>query len=185
MRRVLILILLSAAVLLAAAGRQGTAGDIDLKTSPQTLATSIEYEVGESYTLGNMAVPEEVVRPVSITGVEILHSKGIEVLGVAAFEPRGEGIGGAPGWPPRGYEHLELRDALEEGITWSGAVAPVIGVRHLEARSGLRGLKLSWVDGHGAPGSRTWDLAVVTCSPGACTEQVDPESLLRQLGLMG
>lgn len=158
-------------------------GAIDFATSPQTVLNTNPFLVGETYTVGLMEVPQDVPRPVTIMAIEVLHSRGIEVMGVGAFDPDVEdsGVGMVPGWPPVDPP-IRVEEELGDAVEWDGLVAPLVGVRTTEAKSGLRGIEIRWRDADGIEGSRVYDLAVVTCAPGACEVQ-STDQFLRELGL--
>jgi hypothetical protein len=157
---------------------------IRLSRPPQTVGRTNDFNVGEHYTIGHMTIPTSVKRPVSVMAVDILHYRGIEVLGVSAFEPDDESIGLVPGWPPAGYEERDFRDPLAGGVQWSAEVDLIVGIRTREPRSGLRGLRVRWIDGDGVVGEHTSDLAVLTCAPRTCDDGDTDEALLMELGLM-
>lgn len=172
-------------VLAACAVDGGTATGLNLDDPPRTVFMTNEFEVGERYTLGSTAVPEEVPRPFVITGIEVLASANIEIIGRGVFQADGEEVGLVPDWPPDiGSGRVDLR-ALEDGTEWVGNVSPILGIRTTAPRSGLRGVVVSWIDGEGNPGSMTFDFAVQTCAPGACDgDSSGDEWLLKELGLL-
>lgn len=175
-----------AAVAIAAMADSTQPQRIDLSLSPPTIFTTLPFAVGDAYTIGSTNVPLEAERPVTITGVEVIHSKGVAMLGIGAFDPDVEGVGIAlvPGWPP-GEPAIAIRDPVAGRIAWYGAVAVLVGVRTTEPKSGFRGIEIRWVDANGASGSRIFDFAVITCAPGVCeTTAGEPESRLRELGLV-
>jgi hypothetical protein len=182
--------LLSLAVALAACGSAeaematAPAPALPLRDPPRTVFTTNQFEVGETYTLGSVAVPENVPRPVVITDIDVLAWTNIEIVGRGVHEPDDEGIGLAPSWPPDVRSgRLDLR-AIEQGTEWVGHVSPILGIRTTAPKSGLRGVVVSWIDGNGNPGSEIFDFAVQTCAPGACER--DPgegDWLLKELGL--
>jgi hypothetical protein len=175
-----------AAAALAALVTPAQTQRVDLSFSPPTIFTTLPFAVGDTYTVGSTYVPLEAERPVRITGVEVIHSRGVAVLGIGAFDPdvEGTGLGLVPGWPP-GEPAIAIRDPVAGRIAWYGAVAVLVGVRTTEPKSGLRGIEIRWVDANGAPGSRIFDFAVITCAPGVCeTTAGEPESRLRELGLV-
>ncbi len=183
-------LLLPAVFVLAACAVDGgiaTAPDsaLNLDDAPRAVFMTNEFEVGELYTLGSTGVPEDVPRPFVITGIDVLASANIEIIGRGVFQSDGEGIGLAADWPPdMGSGRLDLR-ALEDGTEWVGNVSPILGIRTTAPKSGLRGVVVSWIDGEGNRGSRTFDFAVQTCAPGAC-DRVSSEDdwLLKELGLL-
>jgi hypothetical protein len=182
-RRLSITCLVAAALVALVAGCAAADSRINLADSPPTVFETIPYEVGGTYTLGESGVPPEVPRPVRITGIEVVHSRGIEVLGSGAFEPDPDGTGSVPGWPPPGI-NLTLASDLPS-MHWPGAVETVLGIRTTAPKSGLRGIEVRWVDGTGVAGGRTFDIAVYTCAPGACEVAAgDADELLRELGLL-
>ena len=158
---------------------------LSLDNPPTTVFTTNEFEVGDTYTLGSTAVPDDVPRPVVITDIDVLAWTNIEIIGRAVIEPDGEAIGLVPNWPPgAGSGRLDLR-ALQDGSEWGGSVSPVLGIRTTAPKSGLRGVVVSWIDGDGNRGSETFDFAVQTCAPGACDRDPDEDYwLLEELGLL-
>jgi hypothetical protein len=155
---------------------------LDLSRSPQTLFTTIPMNVGASYTFGSTHLPDAVKRPVTITAVEVVRKRGLEVVGIGAVETSDVGIGLVPGWPPPGRPVV---DPVAGKRPWSGGVDVLIGLRIVEPTSGLRGIEVRWIDGDGVAGSHVYDLAAITCSPGACTIGPDQgEAFLRELGLL-
>lgn len=168
-------------------GGTATAPDpvLNLDAPPRTVFMTDEFEVGELYTVGSTDVPQDVARPFVITGIDVLVSANIEIVGRGVFQSDGEAIGLMPGWPPEtGSGRLDLR-AIEDGTEWTGDVSPILGVRTMATTSGLRGVVVSWIDGDGNRGSRTFDFAVLTCAPGACDgASSEDERLLEELGLL-
>jgi len=152
---------------------------------PRTVITTDEFEVGETYTLGSLGVPEDVPRPIVITDIDVLAWANIEIIGQGVFEPAGEAIGLVPGWPPdTGSGRLDLR-ALEDGAEWHDNVSPILGIRTTAPKSGLRGVVVSWSVCDGKRGSETFDLAVQTCAPAACDrDPAEDDWLLKELGLI-
>ena len=185
-RSVIVLAAAGSIVAIAIATLQGGAPPrIDLAVPPNTVFATVPFEVGATYTLGEARVPAEVKRPVTVTAVEILHARGIEVLGGGAYEPRPDSIGLVPGWPPQAPYATGIGDTIRSRVTFSGEVHTVVGIRTTAPKSGLRGIKVRWVDGDGVAGTRTFDLAVLTCAPGAChVDSADPDPMLRELGLL-
>lgn len=157
---------------------------VDFSLTPDPIFATIPFEVGETSTLGSAGVPPEIKRPVTVTSVELVHARGIEILGVGAYEPNPDAIGLAPGWPPQGRYDRDVRDVGPGSATWGGAVFTVVGIRTTEPKSGLRGIDVRWIDGNGIAGGRIFDLAVVTCAPGACVADTADPDLLRELGLL-
>jgi hypothetical protein len=147
--------------------------------------TTNPFEVGATYTLGMTGPPLEATRPVRITSIEIVSQSGVEVIGVGAFDPdeAGTGIGLVPGWPPPGFDSL-VHGADTYSREWNGPVYSVVGIRTTEARSGLRGVAVRWLDGDGASRGRVFDIAVITCAPTACDPEREGDVLLRDLGLV-
>lgn len=185
-RRPLLVLILAATATIAVAAWFGTSQSrpppMDLSEPPRTVFATNPFTVDDTYTLGSVAVRPEVPRPVRITDVVVLHASGIEVVGIGAFEPATERVGLVPGWPPAGPS---IKDPRANEMTWSGAVDVLVGVRVVAPKSGFRGIEVRWVDGEGAPGREVFDLAVVTCAPGACVvEAEDADPLLRELGLL-
>lgn len=158
---------------------------LPLEDPPRTVFTTSELEVGETYTLGSVGVPEDVPRPVVITDIDVLAWTNVEIVGRGIFEPGDEEIGLVPGWPPQVRSgRLELR-GIEQGTEWFGHVSPILGIRTTAPMSGLRGVTVSWIDGDGNRGSETFDFAVQTCAPGACERDPgDDDWLLKELGLV-
>jgi hypothetical protein len=176
---VVILVVVAAAIVLIRLARD----PVDLSRSPPTLFTTIPMDVGASFTLGSMAIPSDVPRPVTVSEVRVIHASGVQVLGAGLFDPatRPQGIGLILGWPPPGYE---IVDPADEPIGWPGEIAVVVGLRTVEPRSGLRGVLVRWVDGTNTQGERVFDMAVLTCAPAACELRGDDETaLLIELGL--
>lgn len=163
-----------------------SASGIDLARSPQTVFTTLPFGVGETYTVGSGS-STEAPRPIRITHVEVIHSVGLEVIGVGAFdsEAAGSGVGLVPGWPPVDLP-VPILDPRTDDATFRGVPGGLIGMRITAPVSGLRGIRVSWVDSNGRAGGRVWDLAVITCSPSACTsdELADSDLALRRLGLI-
>ena len=156
---------------------------IDLAVSPPTVFHTVDFEVGDVYTFGSTGVAPEIPRPVRITGVEVIHSEGIEIVGIGAVEPGPDGIGLVPGWPPQGLAFAQAPDLF--AVEWSGPVNTLFGVRTTAPISGLRGVEVRWVDANGVAGARMFDIAVYTCAPGACdVEADDADPVLRELGLL-
>ena len=180
-RRVAVLLVAAAAVVGIGWFVARSQSGIDFERSPQTVYTTDPLAVGATYTMGSVHVPPDVKRPVTITSVEIIATRGIEVLGTGAFESGLESLGLVLDWPPPGYPPVE---PLAGRRAWSGLVDVVIGIRVTERRSGFRGIDLRWIDGDGKAGRRLHDWAVVTCSPGECPDDGDSDALLVELGLM-
>jgi hypothetical protein len=157
---------------------------VDLSLAPDPVFATIPFEVGDTYTLGSAGVPPEIKRPVTVTAVEIVHARGVEILGVGAFEPDPDASGLVPDWPPQGRYEKDVRDVGPASASWTGDVFTLVGVRTTEPKSGLRGIDVRWIDGDGVAGGRIFDLAVVTCAPGACVADAADADLLRQLGLL-
>lgn len=157
---------------------------VELSLTPDPVFTTIPFEVGETHTLGSAGVPPEVKRPVTVVALEVSHARGVEILGVGAFEPNPDATGLVPGWPPQGRYEKDVRDVGPGSATWSGDVFTVVGVRTTEPKSGLRGVDVRCIDGDGLAGGRIFDLAVVTCAPGACVADAADPDLLRELGLL-
>ena len=156
---------------------------LDMSRVPETVFATIPFPVGGSYTLGSMTVPSDVARPVRITSIEVVASSGVELIGMGAFDPASvsEGIGLVSGWPPAG---LTIVDPTAGAPGWTTDVAIVIGIRTTDPKSGLRGVVVRWVDGAGQEGQRVFDLAVLTCAPGACSvDPSEPGPMLTELGL--
>lgn len=155
---------------------------LPLDRPPPTIFTTNDFEVGEAYTLGSTDVPADVPRPIVITDIDVVAWTNIEIIGRGVIEP---GIGLVPDWPPdTPYRRLDL-GAVEDGTEWDGDVWPILGIRTTAPRSGLRGVVLSWIDGDGNPGSKTFDFAVQTCAPGACDRDLSEDHwLLKELGLI-
>lgn len=158
---------------------------LPLGDAPRTVFTTDEFEVGETYTLGSVGVPEDVPRPFVITDIDVLTWTNIEIIGRGIFESDDEGIGLVPDWPPDTRSgRLDLR-AIEDGTEWDGHVSPVLGIRTTAPKSGLRGVMVSWIDGDGHQGREIFDFAVQTCAPGACDRDPgDDDWLLKELGLL-
>jgi len=183
-----ILILTFTAIAIALQGPP--ASGVVLKDPPQTVMATTPFDVGDTYTVGGIGVGPasssrpEVRGPITITAVELLNYANVEILGVGAFDPEANpsGIGLVPGWPPEGREPYV--DPVTSGKAWPRYVSVVVGIRTTAAKSGLRGIQVSWIDGGGNRGSRVFDIAVLTCAPGACeVDAGDAEPLLRELGL--
>jgi hypothetical protein len=180
-------LVLTAAAIAAAVGwattRDNPAG-VNLSVKPRTIFVTIPFNVGDTYALGEGLVPVEVPRPVLITAITIPHMRGLDVLGVGAYEPNPDSIGLVPGWPPEGRYAKDVKPLATEQ-SWPGEVHTVVGLRITEAKSGLRGIDVRWVDGAGKAGGRTFDLAVLTCAPGACeVDSATADPMLKELGLL-
>jgi hypothetical protein len=179
--------LLAAALAMTGCAAKPLDEEPSLRGDPQTVLFTIPFAVGETYTVGMTGPDEDAKRPLRITSVDVLRSSGVEVIGMGAFDPDelGSGIGLVPGWPPEGYD-LRIREEATLTEEWPGDVYTTIGVRTLEPRSGLRGIVVGWVDADGVPGSKTFDLAVLTCTAEACSPAIleDHDLLLPELGLV-
>ena len=155
--------------------------DLDLSRSPEVVFVTNEFEVGETYTYGAASVQG----PATISAVEVLESRGVEVLEIGAFDPEvaGVGLGLVPEWPPKDPD-VEIHDALD--VEWPGIVQIAIGVRTTEPVSGLRGILVRWRDAAGEEVTEVFDVAVVTCAPSACDEagEEPDEWALEELGLV-
>jgi hypothetical protein len=161
----------------AAVSARPPAPKVDLARGPQTVMRTLAFDVGDTYTLGSVAPPDDIVLPFRLTAIDVVHGTGIEVVGRGVIVPRGEIIGLVPDWPPEPrfqilpFDPNEVREAF---------AVPVLGIRLTAPVAGLRGIEVGWVDGRGDAGARVFDLAVVTC-PG-CGD--DSEPALRELGLL-
>ncbi len=159
---------------------------LDLERPPQIVYSTLPFEVGATYTVGSVGVPVEVPGPVRVTGIEVLHASGVEVIGIGTYDGQDQrsGVGLVPGWPPE-LVTVPILDPRAGDAVIAGTANAVIGIRVTAPVSGLRGIRVSWVDGTGRAGSRLWDLAVITCAPGACSPaDVESDAVLRDLGLI-
>ena len=158
---------------------------VDLDRPPQTVMATQPLEVGQTYTVGSPA-SSEVPRPITITDVEVLHLVGLVVVGIGALDVESAGVGLSMvlGWPPADVA-VPIVDPRSGDATFAGLPLALVGLRTTAVVSGLRGVRVSWIDADGRPGSRVWDLAIVTCSPGMCPSgDAETEEILRDLGLL-
>lgn len=160
---------------------------INLASYPQTVYATNPFLVGEQYTLGSTVGASTSLRAgdsLTITSVDVLTTHGVRVLGLGArqLELSANGIGLVPGWPPADFD-VDRFDRDIFATPWIGPVQVLVGVETLEEKSGLRGLRIGWSTGQGVHYELV-DLAVLTCSPGACANPDDNEGLLKELGLL-
>ncbi len=184
MTRVRAIVALAAAALVVAAAWAVTRpadGGLDLSTRPQTVFETIPLPVGSSYTLGSMAIPPEVPRPLRVTSVAVLVRSGVDVAGVVVGRGDGVSIGLLPIWPPTSGT---WSDPSAPDTSYSGTVEIAVGLTTRTDRSGVRGIEVSWTDATGAAGRRMFDLATVTCAPDSCVVPSDDiDGFLREMGL--
>lgn len=161
--------------------------DVDWAETPQTIFTTDDFPVGSSYTVGSLSLPPDAEYPVVVTGIEVLRTEGVRVLGTRAYtESAGDSIGLVPSWDPSVLGGDAREPSADSAPFTAGSIGLVVGIETVADRSGLRGLRATWHDGVGSEHVTTFDLAVVTCALGACAEgQADDESLVRELGLVG
>jgi hypothetical protein len=171
--------ILAIAVLLLA---RAVTGPVDRRRAPETVFETNPFRVGETYTLGSTGPPDDVKLPFRLTGVDVVHLAGVEVIGRGALDGTGrEVIGLDDSWPPDArYEVLPFDPQVER----SALTLPLLGIRVLQPLAGLRGVEVRWIDADGVAGSRVFDLAVYTCPRTECPAGQDGEVALRRLGLM-
>ncbi len=183
-------VLLLAAVIAAASCTTETPQEstpIDLRAGPAVTIQTDPLEEGARYSLGH-TLSEWAERPhdgIRIQSVEVLHARGIELIGRGAYDAASVEmqLGFIEGWPPVGWD-IQAFDSEIYEIEWPGAVVLVLGIEVRGEKAGLRGLRMVWRDATGDEHVSVLDLAVVTCSATACDpDTTTSDELLLDLGL--